>query len=191
MSSVILGIIDSGGAAAGSASSYGSIATVTVGSGGAANVAFTSIPATYTHLQVRAISRSDRASSAGDGMLVQFNLDTGANYSYHFLQGDGSSAIAGSGTSVTSMIIPRSGSATQTAGIFGATVLDILDYKDTNKYKTIRTLGGNDANGSGIVSFFSGSWQNTNAIASITIDQQNGSNFVQYTQFALYGIKGA
>ena len=46
MSSVILGIIDSGGAAAGSASSYESIATVTVGSGGAANVAFTSIPAT-------------------------------------------------------------------------------------------------------------------------------------------------
>jgi len=188
--SLILGILAQSAGAAGSASSYESIASTTVGLLGTASVTFSSIPATYTHLQVRAISRSDRVSSAGDGMLVQFNSDTGANYSYHYLQGDGTSVTAGADTSVTSMIIPRSGSATQTAGIFGATVLDILDYKNTNKYKTIRTLGGNDANGSGIVSFFSGSWRNTNAITSITIDQQNGTNFVQYSSFALYGIKG-
>jgi hypothetical protein len=173
-----------------STTSYESIATVSVGSGGAANVEFTSIPSTYTHLQIRAISRSDRVSSAGDGMIVRLNSDTGNNYAYHYIQGDGASATAGADSSVSSMIIPRSGSASQTAGIFGVTVLDILDYKNTNKYKTIRTLGGNDANGSGIVAFFSGLWQNTNAVTSITIDQQNGPNFVQYTQFALYGIKG-
>ena len=123
-------------------------------------------------------------------MIVRLNSDTGNNYAYHYIQGDGASATAGADSSVSSMIIPRSGSASQTAGIFGVTVLDILDYKNTNKYKTIRTLGGNDANGSGIVAFFSGLWQNTNAVTSITIDQQNGPNFVQYTQFALYGIKG-
>jgi hypothetical protein len=172
------------------ANSYESIATVTVGSGGTASVSFTSIPATYTHLQIRALSRSDRASAAGDGMLVRLNSDTGGNYAYHYLQGDGSSATAGADTSVTSMIIPRSGSASQTSGIFGVTVLDLLDYANTNKYKTLRTLGGNDANGSGIVALFSGLWQNTNAVTSITIDQQNGPNFVEYSSFALYGIKG-
>ena len=41
--------------------SYESIQTVTVGLGGAANVEFTSIPATYTHLQIRGISKTDRA----------------------------------------------------------------------------------------------------------------------------------
>jgi hypothetical protein len=154
-------------------------------------VSFSNIPQNYAHLQIRAISRSDRVSSAGDGMIVRLNSDTGNNYAYHYIQGDGASATAGADSSISSMIIPRSGSASQTAGIFGVTVLDILDYKDTNKYKTIRTLGGNDANGSGIVSFFSGLWQNTNAITSITIDQQNGPNFAQYSSFALYGIRGA
>jgi hypothetical protein len=169
--------------------SYESIATVTVGSGGSSTISFTSIPSTYKHLQIRAISRSDRASTAGDGMIVRFNSDTGSNYAYHYLDGNGSSATAGSDSNVTSMIIPRSGSANQTSGIFGVTVLDALDYTNTNKFKTIRTLGGNDANGSGVVALFSGLWRNTNAITSITIDQQNGTNFVQHSHFALYGIK--
>jgi len=180
--------IFSGAAAAGD---YESIATVTVGAGGTASVSFTSIPSTFAHLQIRALSRSDRASTAGDGMIVRFNSDSGSNYAYHYLQGDGASATAGADTSQTSMIIPRSGSANQTAGIFGVTVLDLLDYTNTNKYKTIRTLGGNDANGSGIVALFSGLWQNTNAVTSITIDQQNGSNFQEYSHFALYGLRGA
>jgi hypothetical protein len=184
----LIGIIASSGGVAGG--DYESIATVTVGSGGSASVTFSSIPATYTHLQIRALSRSDRASSAGDGMLVQLNSDTGTNYSYHYIQGDGSSATSGADTSVTSMIIPRSGSASQTSGIFGVTVLDLLDYANTNKYKTLRTLGGNDANGSGIVALFSGLWRSTSAVTSITIDQQNGPNFVEYSSFALYGIKG-
>lgn len=162
---------------------------VQVGSAGAANITFNSIPSTYKHLQIRAMTRSDRASTAGDGMILRVNSDSGSNYAYHYLQGDGASATAGADSSVTSVIIPRSGSANQTSGIFGVTVLDILDYKNTSKYKTIRTLGGNDANGSGIIALFSGLWQNTNAITSITIDQQNGSNFQQYSNFALYGIK--
>jgi len=75
------------------------------------------------------------------------------------------------------------------ANIFGAFVADILDYKNTNKYKTIRALSGNDQNGGGLIGFHSGLWQNTNAITSITITEFNGNNWMQYSHFALYGCK--
>jgi hypothetical protein len=74
-----------------------------------------------------------------------------------------------------------------TSGIFGAFVLDILDYADTNKYKTIRCLSGDDRNGSGDIVFTSGNWRNTAAINYIRIYIAS-INFVTGTQFALYGV---
>jgi len=77
-----------------------------------------------------------------------------------------------------------------TASIFGVTVTDILDYKDTNKYTTIRVLTGYDTNGAGDVLLYSGNWRSTSAVTSIVLFPASG-NFNQYSQFALYGIKGA
>jgi hypothetical protein len=77
------------------------------------------------------------------------------------------------------------------ANVFGGVVIDILDYKNTNKYKTVRILSGTEYNNSnGGVSFNSGLWQNTDAITTITL-QPSGANFAEYSQFALYGIKGS
>jgi predicted patatin/cPLA2 family phospholipase len=76
------------------------------------------------------------------------------------------------------------------ANIFGAGVIDILDYANTNKYKTVRALSGHDNNGSGYVNFESGLWMSTSAITSIKLFTA-GNVYAQYTQFALYGIKGA
>jgi hypothetical protein len=183
----ILGSFSTGVAA--STSSYESIATVTVGSGGASNVEFTSIPATYTHLQIRGIARTDR-SATGDWLEIQLNSDTASNYNDHYLAGNGASASAGY-QATTYMEINRFPAASSTASIFGVAVTDILDYANTNKYKTIRTLSGNDQNGSGEIHLASGLWRNTSAITSVKILPGAGSNLVQYTQFALYGIKGA
>jgi hypothetical protein len=191
--SLILGILDSGGAAAGAAGSYESIATVNVGSGGSATVEFTSIPATYTHLQIRAIGRTTRAET-NDALNMRFNSDTGSNYSWHRLdgQGDTGSATASSATSQTTIIVDRFSAATAgNASMFGAFVLDILDYANTNKYKTTRNLGGYDLNGSGLITFASGLWQSTSAITSITLVSRNAGNLSQYSSFALYGIKGS
>jgi hypothetical protein len=74
---------------------------------------------------------------------------------------------------------------------FGANIIDILDYANTNKYKTTRTLSGGDNNGSGFVQFMSGNWRNTNAVTSIDIFQVDGDTIAEYSQFALYGIKGS
>jgi len=187
----ILGIIASQNYVRTPPSSYESIATVTVGSGGSATIDFTSIPATYTHLQIRGIARLSAAYTAEE-YGIRFNSDTGSNYSYHYLNGNGSSAISSAGASVNNIKTASilSGSSV-TANTFGGIVIDILDYRNTNKYKVARVLGGTDYNGGGNVGFSSGTWLNTNAITSVQVISGTGTNFAQYSQFALYGIKGA
>lgn len=159
--------------------SYESIATVTVGAGGASSVDFTSIPSTYTHLQIRGLG-----VFSGDTFL-QFNSDTNNNYSRHSVYGDGSSAAAFAETS-NSRIGVNYATSTQPSPF----VADILDYKDTNKYKTVRALSGVDSNGSGIILLQSGSWRSTSAVTSIKLIAFSGT-FSQHSTFALYGIKSA
>jgi len=169
---------------------YESIASTTVGSGGSANVEFTSIPADYTHLQVRMIVRTNEANTQ-QNFSLQINSDTGNNYSWHRIYGSGSAAAADATSSTSFIMLDRTAGNNATASIFGAVVLDILDYKNTNKYKTTRMLGGVDLNASGgYMMFSSGLWQSTSAITSLKIFPSTG-NWVQYSQFALYGIKGA
>lgn len=165
-------------------SSYESIATVSVGSGGSSTISFTSIPQTYKHLQIRGIGRD--AGSNGE-WKIEFNSDTTTtNYYRHGLYGDGSSASAFGVNNNTVAPMSYSG---QTANAFSVYVTDILDYTNTSKYKTIRTLGGYDINGGGQEGLFSNLWKNTDAISIITIKIVGGSNFEQYSHFALYGIK--
>ena len=169
--------------------SYESIATVTVGSGGSATVTFSSIPATYTHLQIRSISRGTYAGS-NTPVRFQVNSDTGFNYATHWITGNGSSASSGAGVSVEYLHSFRQPADTAISNTFGTGITDLLDYTSTNKYKTVRSLSGYDVNGGGELHLYSGVWMNTNAITSITMFPNVG-NFAQYSSFALYGIKGA
>jgi hypothetical protein len=183
----ILGILASSVPAA--AGDYESIATVTVGSGGAANVEFTSIPSTYTHLQLRSLIRGTNSSSEVE-TRVTFNSDTSANYASHQIYGTGSVVPVDGETNSSYIYYLYSPANNATASVFGGAVMDILDYGNTNKYKTTRTLAGFDANGSGYILFRSGHWRNTAAITSIKIVCAS-NNFAQYSHFALYGIKVA
>jgi hypothetical protein len=154
------------------------LATVAVGSGGSSTVTFSSIPSGYSHLQIRGISNATLS-----GGYLRFNGDSGTNYATHYLNGNGSTASAGAVTSSTYIYGILNGSAT-----YAASIVDILDYTNTNKYKTTRTLSGADENGSGYVNFTSGVWMNTAAVTSITLSPQSG-NFAQYSTFVLYGVK--
>ncbi len=186
----ILGSFSSGVAA--STNSYESIATVTVGSGGSSQIEFTSIPATYTHLQIRGIAKSARTGSARNDLIIKLN-GSSTTYAHHQLYGDGASAAA-LGTSSTTQgllginCVPSSGYTSQ----FGVVIADILDYTNTNKNKTIRSLAGTDNNGAGFISLSSALWYATPvAVTSIALTVDGAHNFEQYSQFALYGIKGA
>jgi hypothetical protein len=177
-----------GAAGAGVATDYESIATTTLTSN-QTTITFTSIPSGYKHLQIRSIAKTDRADT-DDVILMQFNSDTAANYSSHILRGNGSVAIAGGTANASNIALGYAATGNSGAtNMFAASVVDILDYGDTNKYKTTRTLNGMDLNGSGWIYLQSGNWRSTSAITSITLNRQYGSNFTQYTQFALYGIK--
>jgi len=188
--SPILGIIASQNYVRIPPSSYESIATTTLATA-ASSVTFSSISSAYTHLQVRAIVRSTTSGTAQDEIQLTMNSDTGSNYAYHFVYGNGGSAVSGAGASQTyirSAFAPR---ASATANSFGALVLDILDYTNTSKNTTIRSLAGGDLNNTeGLIALCSGLWMNTAAITSLTFKPESGNNFPQYTQFALYGIKG-
>jgi hypothetical protein len=168
---------------------FESIATVTVGAGGSSEINFSSIPSTYQHLQIRVLCRDNRAADA-NSVFYRINTDTGSNYAYHILAGDGSNTSAGAASSTAftyGMIIP---SANMTSGRFAVGVIDILDYANTNKNTTIRTLQGYDVNGGGHVRFNSGLWINTAAVNAVRLYPDGGASFVQHSHFALYGIKG-
>ena len=187
--SPILGIMASSiSGSKASTTSYESIATVTVGAGGQTTATFTSIPSTYKHLQLRCTARGTNAGSQVGGYL-RINSDSGTNYSNHFLDGNGSSASAGAYTSETRFIFGQFAAATASSNFFGVGVLDILDYANTNKNKTGRCLTGTDQNGSGDIVLTSSLWMNTAAVNRLDITPTNG-DWVQYSSFALYGIKG-
>jgi hypothetical protein len=181
----IVGLLDAGIPA--SVGSYDSIATA-IGTGSSGTITFSSIPSTYKHLQIRALARGTFADN-NTYPDVRFNGDTGSNYSWHILDGNGSSASAGGAANQTSAGVPTFTAGNSTANIFGVMVMDILDYTNTNKNKTVRYLGGHDQNGAGILRFGSGAWRNTAAITSITFTVSS-QNWATNTQFALYGIKG-
>lgn len=164
--------------------SYDSISTVTVGAGGTSTITFSSIPSTYQHLQIRAFAGNN--TNVGNSTTIYFNSDTtNSNYNCHRLDGTGATISSGVETSPYAFWYP--GSATYPS----STIIDILDYTNTNKNKTVRVLAGYDANGSGNVNMMSVLWRNTSAINTITIPSYSTSKWAQYSHFALYGIKGA
>jgi len=155
---------------------------------GTSSVTFSSIPQTFTHLQVRCFAQNYFAGGAGGQLAMRFNSDTGQNYTRHNLFGNGSLiASDGFATGTYSYISVERFYWTNTGSVFGANITDILDYTSTNKTKTVRTMGGWDSNSAGEISFASGMWTNTSAITSINIFP-SGSTFNQYSRIDLYGI---
>jgi hypothetical protein len=170
---------------------FESIATVTVGSGGAASIEFTSIPSTYQHLQIRMIGKSTTTTGEYHGVRLQMNGATGSVYSWHVLYGTGSSVGAGGAATRTSIEEMHwvHDSAASRANMFAPVIVDILDYANTSKFKTMRSFAGCDFNGgAGPVGIYSGLYQATTAVSSLKFFPASG-NFAQHTTAALYGVR--
>jgi hypothetical protein len=182
----ILGIIAS--QLTGRLTSYESIATTTVGAGGASTITFSSIPAGYQHLQIRYIGRT--ASSGNANINLNMNGDTTTSSVWHVLYGTGGGTVAPYAFDSAYIIAGQTATSGVDANVFGAGIIDILDYKDTSKNKTVRSLTGSSNKSTGVTYFSSGQWRNTAAVTSLAFKTGDATNFAQYTQFALYGIKG-
>jgi len=165
--------------------SYESIATVT-SSSNFTSAEFTSIPSTYTHLQIRCFGRNANNSNSS---LIEFNSDTSTtNYYEHAFFGSGAGVSGWYNNNNNLMYWTETGSP---ANVFGAFIIDILDYTNTNKYKTVKVNGGYDANGTGYSWHNSLYWSNSSAITNIKISAVGSGDFYANSSFALYGIKGA
>jgi len=186
---------------------FQSIATVIAPSGGLSTIDFTNIPQYYTHLQLRCVLQDNRSTYGLDQLRVQVGsggtLDTGStSYAWHYARGDGASATAfgaatNSGDNASWQINGAVGT-TASPTSWGAIIIDILDYANTSKNKTMRALSGNDLNGTGPtsvpgrVALGSGVWLGSNALQSINtvrLFPENATLFTQFSQVALYGIK--
>jgi hypothetical protein len=160
------------------------------GTGSSGTITFSSIPQNYKHLQLRCMTRSTVSAAVDYFSVTRFNSDSGNNYSYHYLFGNGSSAGSGGSFSQSTLAWPTILGNTATANCMTTSILDIHDYASTTKNKTVRTFEGWDANGTGAVYVNSALWQSTAAINSITIVAPSSANFLSTSTFALYGMVG-
>ena len=159
------------------AATYDVISTQTLLSA-TSSVTLSSIPQTYTDL----VLVLQGASSVDDTIMMQFNSDTGSNYSWTQIGGDpGSGIFSSRASSVSSMRIGY-GNTSQ-----GSHITQIMNYSSTTTYTT-NVSRSNKANDDvrAVVSL----WRNTNAVTSITAIQTGGNFSIGFT-FTLYGIKAA
>lgn len=166
------------------------IERVTVGVGGTGSITFSNIPQTYQHLHIRGSIRTNRTPQNSEALAITFNSISTSTYTFHILYGEGSGSggaggyVSQSRTEIASMM--ASGGMVNN---FGAFISTILDYSNTSKNTTIKSISGNDQNGSGVITLSSGLWINTAAITSITLDQPISTSFVEHTTVSLYGVK--
>ena len=165
---------------------YESIQTVYISSGNQASIDFTSIPSTYKHLQIRCLVKSTRNLYVS-GLYFRINGDTGSNYAYQVIYGDDTTGSYSSASATLANAATITGD-TQ-ASTFGAAIIDIYDYANTSKRKTIRSQGGTVTDNVGEANYIANLWNSTSTISSINMFVEGG-NIMQYSHFALYGIKG-
>lgn len=185
MSLLPLGLISQGGGAGGAAA-FELISTA-YGTGSSGTITFSSIPATYTHLQIRAVIKGTDAGVDYSIPFIRFNSDSGANYTYHYLNGNGSSVSSAAGTSQTGAYFGLMAGANNST-IASPAIIDVLDYANTNKNKTVRALRGILNGSQTAVELRSNLWLSTAAINSLSVI--GTANFGTLTRISLYGIRG-
>lgn len=166
---------------------YEVISSVTVGSGGAANITFSSIPQTFTDLKLVLSARSDR-SSEQDTAAIRFNGST-TSLSMRRLFGDGTTAYSDNDTFIPTGHFSANSA---TANTFGNVEIYIPNYTGSNN-KSVSSDGAAESNVTNVFrSMVAGLWSNSAAITSIALLPNNGSNnFMQYSTAVLYGIKNS
>lgn len=180
------GIVASAGSGVGG--SYELIAT-TVLSSAAATVTFSSVPQTYKHLQIRFVTRGD--SFGNSRAYLTLNSNT-SSFTYHRLQATPGGGVSSngwaSGTFPGGWVADVNGN--DVTGWVGA-IVDLLDYTNTSKNKTIRSFNGaaSDASGSRVIQLTSSLWSNTAAVNTVGL-VSSANNFDAGSRFSLYGIKG-
>lgn len=163
------------------------LGSVNVGAGGASGIDFTNIPSNFQHLRLYVFARTVQTYSQ-DESYITFN-GTSSNYDSHFFYGTGSSFGIDSPTYTTVIFVGRVPANGATANIFSHAIIDILDYSNTNKAKSVKFLSGYNVNTSGFVHVGTGIWNDLSVINSVRF--RSNPNLIQYSSAHLYGIESS
>jgi hypothetical protein len=162
---------------------YKLISSVIVGAGGASSMDFTSIPQTFTDLEILV---SGRTTGTGNGINITFNSNT-TGYTNIAIQGNGGSVNSYGTYNRNAGMFGYSG---DTANSFGSTKIYIPNYAgSTNKSYSADAVSESN-NTTAYMNLVAGIWSNTSAITSISLVPMDGT-LVQYSTAYLYGISNA
>lgn len=159
---------------------YEPIATTTLGSA-AASYTFSSIPSTYTDLVVVCSA----VTATVDNLVINFNGDTAANYSWTTVGGNGTAASSNRGINTNLPYIQYASGVDTTRS---TVLVNVMNYKNTTTYKPAICRGNNTAYGTDATIVL---WRSTAAISSLTILTRGGVNLAIGTTLTLYGIAAA
>jgi hypothetical protein len=160
-------------------STFSPIATTTLGSA-TSSVTFNSFSG-YTDLVL--VFNGTVASGSGSSLSIQFNGDTGSNYSETILAGSGTAAGSGRDSNLAFSVVGTIYTTDNNA------IVNVMNYSNATTYKTIISRSNNAANS---VRAFVSLWRSTAAITSMVIKADNGAvNFATGCTFTLYGISAA
>tara|TARA_R110002126_G_scaffold64755_1_gene165726 strand:+ start:12 stop:530 length:519 start_codon:yes stop_codon:yes gene_type:complete len=153
----------------------------------AASVTFSSIPATYTDLVLRASIRTDVAA-VSELLNFSYNGNVSSVYSYTFLTGSGSAAASGSGLNESIGYASITNGNSGTSNTFGSYEMYMPSYTASqNKPHSINAVSENNAT-LALIRPVAGLFRSTSAITSINIYPNSQGNFLTGSSFYLYGI---
>jgi len=144
----------------------------------ASSVTFSSIPQTFGDL----VLVMEHTTSVAANKLVRFNGDSGSNYPWVYMGGNGSSTATGANTS-TALLVEAVAAGSSTERLF--TTVNIMDYSAADKHKTALIRNGRVSQGTDAIA---SRWANTAAITSISIELNNSASFPSASTFSLYGV---
>jgi hypothetical protein len=169
------------------ATTYTLISSVTVGSGGASNIEFTSIPATYTDLELKISLRANNSAVSSYNIGIGLNSAT-SNYAERWLRGSGTSAASSSSSSSTSIYLGEIPS-TEEVSNFGNGTIYIPNYTSSNNKSVSSDTAQERNQTNGYLTFCGGLYSSSSAISTITL--LSSQNLTQYSTAYLYGISNA
>lgn len=168
-----------------SSTAFDSIATWLSGNGTSQAITFSSIPQTYSHLQLRCFFQT---TTEGQSPVLRANGDSSVNYARWYLRSVGT-VISAAGSGASSFLASLFPNGTQVSNLPNIAIIDIYDYSSTTKWKSVKNYNFNQKKSTGASSlvYESGLWNSNSAITSLSFDAYAYTN---ETVVALYGIRG-
>lgn len=187
MSFILLGVLNSQAAGGGATPTFDLLSTQIMTNNSTSTIEFASLPTDYKHLHVRAMVRFTNSANVNN-LAFRINNDSGTVYTEHYARGSGSSISGNGGSETNRGVVGSAPAVLQDSGIFGAFVIDLANYRGSNK-KTIKSWNGVNGSSFQRLTQHDTVYDRTSAVSSLQFFAQDGGNFDTYSRISIYGLK--